>query len=101
MHSLAIPSADNNYFGNNYSGWDMNVVDRILDSMQRDAEPVQLQRLLSRLDKQLMSELPVFPLVFLPDVWLYRKEPASKDALETQKRISAYPADTNLPVRKL
>ncbi|WP_176737046.1 ABC transporter substrate-binding protein [Oligoflexus tunisiensis] len=101
MHSLAIPSSDNNYFGSNYSGWDMNVVDRILESMQRDAEPGHLQRLLSRLDKQLMSELPAFPLVFLPDVWLNRKEPGSKDILETQERIAAWPAAANLPVRKL
>jgi peptide/nickel transport system substrate-binding protein len=100
MHSLAIPSADNNYFGNNFSGWDMNVVDRILDSMQRDAEPLHLQRLLSRIDKQLMSELPAFPLVFLPNVWLNRKEPGSKDIVETQERIASWPAAANLPVRK-
>jgi peptide/nickel transport system substrate-binding protein len=100
MHSLAIPSADNNYFGQNFSGWDMNVVDRILETMQREAEPIQLQRLLSRLDKQFMSELPGFPLVFLPDVWLNRKEPA-KDILETQERISAYPNAADLPVRKM
>lgn len=100
MHSLAIPSADNNHFGQNFSGWDMNVVDRILESMQREAEASQLQRLLSRLDKQFMSELPGFPLVFLPDVWLNRKEPA-KDILETQEKISTYPAAAALPVRKL
>jgi peptide/nickel transport system substrate-binding protein len=100
MHSLAIPSADNNYFGQNFSGWDMNVVDRILESMQRDAEPYHLQRMLSRLDKQFMSELPGFPLVFLPDAWLIRKQPA-KDILETQERISAYPEATGLPVTKM
>jgi ABC-type transport system substrate-binding protein len=100
MHSLAIPSSDNNYFGQNYSGWDMNVVDRILESMQREAEFAHLQRMLSRLDKQFMSELPGFPLVFLPDVWLNRKE-QSKDILETQERISAYPSAADLPVRKM
>ncbi|HYX39901.1 MAG TPA: ABC transporter substrate-binding protein [Oligoflexus sp.] len=101
MHSLAIPNSENNYYGSNFSGWDMNVVDRILESMQRDAEPIQLQRLLSRLDKQFMSELPAFPLVYLPDVWLNRKEPATKDILETQERISAYPSAADLPVRKM
>ncbi len=100
MHSLAIPNAENNYFGLNFSGWDQGIVDRILESLQKDAEISQVQRLLSRLDKQFMSELPGLPLVYLPDLWLNRNDKTNKDMEETQQKISLYPAVMDIPSRR-
>ncbi len=99
MHSLAIPNSENNYSGSNFGGWDQSVVDRILENMQKDAELHQLLRLQSRLDKQFMSELPGLPLVYLPEIWLNRKDQSNKEMQETQQRITLYPPSADLPAR--
>ena|GEM_PF-3364381 len=99
MHSLAIPNSENNYLGSNFGGWNQSVADRILENMQKDAELHQLLRLQSRLDKQFMSDLPSLPLVYLPEIWLNRKDQSNKEIEETQLLISLYPPAIDLPAR--
>lgn len=91
FHSLAIPTIDNDFMGLNYSAWDQNVVNRILDSMLRETDLPHFAKLFGRLDKMFLNELPAIPLVYVPRVTVSRKQHVVDDAPELQEDLATYP----------
>jgi ABC-type transport system substrate-binding protein len=101
FHSLAIPDAENGYVGLNYSGWDQTVVNRILERMVREHGTTHFLRLMSRLEKQFLTDIPAIPLVYLPEVTLSRKVAPDSETRNLQKTLAIYPADEEGGRRKL
>ncbi|MBV8538245.1 MAG: peptide ABC transporter substrate-binding protein, partial [Alphaproteobacteria bacterium] len=80
LHSSAIPTAANNYTGQNDTGFKNAEADSLIDRLEGELDRDKRRALWYRLQEVYMDELPVLPLYFRADVfvlpkWLHGVEP--------------------------
>ena len=80
LHSKMIPSAKNNYAGQNYPGYQNAAMDRIIDDLDVTCAPAANKALWFDLQKIYADDLPALPLYYRADsffipVWLQGIEP--------------------------
>ena len=80
LHSGAIPTAANNYTGQNDTGFRNAEADSLIDRLEGELDRDKRRALWYRLQEIYMDELPVLPLYFRADVfvmpaWLHGIEP--------------------------
>lgn len=80
LHSSMIPSADNNYAGQNYTAYNNAEMDKIIDNLDITCAPDENKALWHQLQKKYADELPALPLYYRADaffvpVWLQGIEP--------------------------
>lgn len=64
MHSSMIPTAENNWAGQNYTGYSNPEVDRIIDDLEVTCEDPEKQALWDRLQTIYAEDLPALPLYY-------------------------------------
>ncbi|MEO1019617.1 MAG: ABC transporter substrate-binding protein, partial [Pseudomonadota bacterium] len=71
LHSDAIPSAENGWSGQNYTGFRNERIDAIIDELAMTLEEEPRERLWHELQEIYADELPVLPLFFRaqPHIW--------------------------------
>ena len=70
LHSAHIPSAGNNYAGQNYTGFVNRDVDELLDKIEVELDAKNRLKLWHRLQKIYIEELPVLPLYFRAEAYI-------------------------------
>jgi peptide/nickel transport system substrate-binding protein len=64
LHSTAIPTADNNFSGMNFTGFANREVDRLIEALEAELDPRARMPIWHRIQTIYASELPVLPLFF-------------------------------------
>lgn len=67
FHSTMVPTAANNWAGQNYMGFRNPEMDKVLDDLETVCEPAANKRLWTRLQQIYADELPSLPLFFRAD----------------------------------
>lgn len=80
LHSTMVPSKENNYAGQNYTGYKNAEMDKILDDLETVCETDKNLALWHRLQQKYAEELPALPLYYRADsffipAWLAGVEP--------------------------
>lgn len=80
LHSTMIPSAENNYAGQNYPGYKNAAMDKMIDDLDVTCAPDANKALWQDLQKLYADELPALPLYyraesFFVPVWLHGLTP--------------------------
>ncbi len=70
LHSEEIPTADNNYSGQNFIGFANPEADELLEEIEVELDRDRRRRLWHRLQEIYMEELPVLPLYFRADAFI-------------------------------
>ncbi len=70
LHSAHIPSAGNNYSGQNYPGFVNKEVDDLLDQIEIELDKQKRLKLWHRLQRIYIEELPVIPLYFRAEPYI-------------------------------
>ncbi len=73
LHSKEIPTAANNYSGQNYTGYANAEVDELLEAIEVELDRDKRRKLWHRLQRIYASELPVIPLFFRADAYIMPK----------------------------
>ena len=73
LHSTMIPSAENGWSGQNYTGFRNAEMDRALDAVEVVCEKDKNQALWGRIQKLYAEELPVIPLYFRANSFIMPK----------------------------
>jgi len=90
LHSENIPSAKNNYAGQNYPGFANPEMDKLLDAIEIELDKEKRRVLWHRLQVLYATELPALPLFFRADPfimppWLKGIEPTGHQYTSTQR----------------
>ncbi|MEQ8440321.1 MAG: peptide ABC transporter substrate-binding protein [Alphaproteobacteria bacterium] len=64
LHSEAIPTEENAWAGQNYTGYNNPEMDAVIDAMETECADEDQRRLWSRLQEIYATDLPVLPLYF-------------------------------------
>ena len=64
LHSTMIPTAANNWAGQNYTGYRSAGMDEAIDRVETDCAPVDQTRLWQTIQRLYAEDLPVLPLYF-------------------------------------
>ncbi|TNE30263.1 MAG: peptide ABC transporter substrate-binding protein [Alphaproteobacteria bacterium] len=73
LHSTMIPSAENNYAGQNYPGFKNTEADQVLDDLERVCEPDKNTALWKRIQAIYADELPALPLYYRANSYIVPK----------------------------
>jgi peptide/nickel transport system substrate-binding protein len=73
LHSAEIPSPENNYAGQNYTGFHNDEVDKLIDAIEIELDRDKRKELWSRLQAIYAEELPALPLYFRADAYIMPK----------------------------
>ncbi len=73
LHSDQITRPENNYAGQNYTGFSNAEVDKLLDDIEVELDRDKRKALWSRLQTLYAEELPVIPLFFRADPYIFPK----------------------------
>jgi peptide/nickel transport system substrate-binding protein len=73
LATSAIPNAENNFGGANYSQFSDPTMDRLIADVQRELDPAKRKPLWAQMQKIYTEELPVLPLFFRTDVYVVPK----------------------------
>ncbi|HEY4135035.1 MAG TPA: peptide ABC transporter substrate-binding protein [Alphaproteobacteria bacterium] len=73
LHSSQIPTAENNFAGQNYPGFSDPAVDALLDSIESELDRAKRKALWSKLQAAYADDLPVIPLFFRADPYIFPK----------------------------
>jgi peptide/nickel transport system substrate-binding protein len=73
LRSDEIPTADNGWSGQNYTGFSNEEMDKVLDDMEVVCEPQANQALWNRMQSLYAEELPAIPLYFRANAFLMPK----------------------------
>ena len=71
LHSSEIPTANNNYAGQNYTGFNNPEMDQLLEQLESSLEFNQRLPLWQRLQQIYAEQLPVLPLFWRPNSYIY------------------------------
>ena len=88
LHSDSIPTAENNWSGQNYTGFSDPRVDELIDAIERELDTEDRRKLWAELQKIYARELPVLPLYwratpFIVPKWLKGLRPTGHLASTT------------------
>ncbi|MCY3980773.1 MAG: peptide ABC transporter substrate-binding protein [Alphaproteobacteria bacterium] len=73
LHSTMIPTAENNWSGQNYTGYRNLDVDRLLDSIETELNREARRKLWAELQASYARDLPVLPLYFRATPYVFPK----------------------------
>ncbi len=73
LHSSHIPTSDNNYAGQNYTGFKNAEMDEILETIETELDREKRRKLWHRLQTIYAKELPVLPLYFRANPFILPK----------------------------
>lgn len=73
LHSQEIPTQENNWAGQNYTGYRNSEVDGLIDAIEIELDRDQRKALWSRLQAIYAEELPALPLYFRADPFIIPK----------------------------
>ena len=73
LATSAIPNAENNFGGANYSQFSDPTMDKLIADVQRELDPAKRKPLWAQMQKIYTEELPVLPLFFRTDVYVVPK----------------------------
>jgi len=73
LHSAHIPTAANNYAGQNYTGYKNAEVDKLIESIEIELDRAKRKALWHRLQEIYATELPVIPLYFRAEPYIMPK----------------------------
>lgn len=68
LHSSEIPTAENNWAGQNYTGYANPEMDQLIDAVENELEPNERRPLWARIQEIYATDLPVLPLYFRTNV---------------------------------
>lgn len=74
LHSDNIPSEENNWRGQNYTGFRSNEMDELIDSIEEELDKEKRRKLWRRLQEIYTEELPVIPLYFRAESYILPKD---------------------------
>lgn len=69
LHSKMIPSAANNYAGQNYAGYASTTMDKTIDDLEIVCAPKENQALWAKLQSLYADDLPALPLYYRADAY--------------------------------
>lgn len=71
LHSKEIPTAENNFAGQNYTGYKNPKMDQVLEEIELELDRAKRQKMWQDLQKIYVRDLPVIPLYFRanPHIW--------------------------------
>jgi len=70
LHSTQIPSAENNWSGQNYTGFRSAEMDALIEAVEIELDRDKRRALWSRIQAIYATELPVLPLFFRADTFV-------------------------------
>lgn len=73
LHSEMVPTEENGWTGQNYTGYRSDDMDRIIDSLEVDCAPEDQSRLWSELQELYATDLPAIPLYFRANTYILPK----------------------------
>jgi len=73
LYSSEIPSASNNYSGENFVGWKNPEADRLMDAIETELDRPRRGELWARFQALYAEELPALPLYFRADAFILPK----------------------------
>ena len=73
LHSAHIPNQDNNFAGQNYTGFRNAEMDGLLERIEVELDKTKRAKLWHRLQEIYVTELPVIPLFFRADPYILPK----------------------------
>ena len=73
LHSGHIPNADNNFAGQNYTGFKNSEMDALLENIETELDRTKRQKLWHTLQRIYANELPVIPLYFRANPYVIPK----------------------------
>jgi len=73
LHSSMIPSADNAWDGQNYTGFRNAEMDALIDRLETELDPAERTKLWRRLQEIDAEELPALPLYFRAQPFIFPK----------------------------
>ena len=73
MHSDQIPTAENNWTGQNYTSFDNPEMDRLIDAIERELDRAERKLLWHELQRLYVEELPVIPLYWRANTFIMPK----------------------------
>lgn len=73
LHSEEIPTADNGWSGQNYTGFDNAEMDRVIDALEVECGEARQKELWRGLQVLYAEELPVIPLYFRANAFIMPK----------------------------
>jgi peptide/nickel transport system substrate-binding protein len=88
LHSDHIPKPENNYAGQNYTGYTNKEMDNLIEKIETELDREKRQVLWRRLQEIYAEDLPVLPLFFRADAyilpkWLAGVEPTGHEGITT------------------
>ncbi len=73
LHSAHIPTPDNNFAGQNYTGFRNAEMDGLLETIEVELDRSKRKKLWRRLQEIYATELPVIPLYFRAEPYILPK----------------------------
>lgn len=73
LTTAGIPAAANNYAGQNYAHFSHPGMDKLVDELQGELDPVKRKPIWANMQKIYTEELPILPLYFRTDVYVVPK----------------------------
>ena len=73
LHSDHIPTKDNNFAGQNYTGFNNAEMDALLEAIEVELDRTKRKKLWRRMQEIYASELPVIPLYFRAEPYILPK----------------------------
>jgi peptide/nickel transport system substrate-binding protein len=73
LHSQSVPSAANNWSGQNYAGFNDPAMDKLIDAIETELDPPKRKALWKELQVLYAQQLPALPLFFKADAFILPK----------------------------
>lgn len=70
LHTEGIPTVDNGYAGQNYTGYSNPKMDELLDEMEGELDPAKRAEISGEIQRLYMTDLPVLPLYWRANVYV-------------------------------
>lgn len=73
LHSTMIPAEDNNWAGQNYTGYSNPEMDRLIDAIETELDRPKRKALWAELQRLYATDLPALPLYYRADAFILPK----------------------------
>lgn len=70
LHSEGIPTPENGFSGQNYTGYSNPEMDALLDRFERELDPDKRQEISAEIQRLYMTDLPVLPLYWRANIYV-------------------------------
>ena len=73
LHSQSVPTEENNWSGQNYTGFKNQLMDQLIDSIEIELEKEKRKKLWGQLQRLYAEQLPAIPLYFRANSFIVPK----------------------------